>query len=233
MLALDFESSGIDATSCFAVTVALARILPGEGAAMQLWMLQPPAGLAIPEQASAIHGISTDRALSEGKPRELVFSEVRTAVVDWLRRGQPLVAFNASYDITLLECELVRCGLPTVASELGEIRPVIDPYVIDKHVSYRKGSRKLVDQCNHYDVRIDGAHDAGHDALAAARVAWRIAQRNERIAARTLDQLHDDQVQWAAAQAASFREYLTKQGKPADDVDGTWPVRVKSAAVPA
>jgi DNA polymerase-3 subunit epsilon len=85
---------------------------------------------------------------------------------------------------------------------------VIDAFVLDKHVSYRRGSRKLVDQCQHYGVRIDGAHDAAADALAAARVAWRIAQRYPTVGGKTLAELHDAQVQWAAEQAASFREYL-------------------------
>jgi hypothetical protein len=104
------------------------------------------------------------------------------------RSGCPVVGFNLCYDLTLLDRELRRHGRPPL-----EPGYVIDAFVLDKHVSYRRGPRKLVDQCQHYGVRIDGAHDAAADALAAARVAWRIAQRYPTVSGKTLPELHDAQ----------------------------------------
>lgn len=230
MLALDFETTGIDAHTVRIVQAGLARILPDQGAEQHLWLLDP--GIEIPEQASRIHGITTERCRNEGERPGQVLQQIFEAVVDWFRQDRPLVAFNASYDCTLLEAELRRHGMPTVTETIGHFGPVIDPYVLDKHLSRRRGPRKLVNQCEHYEVRIDGAHDAGHDALAAARVAWRIGQRHPEIAGMSLFALHSSQVTWAREQADSLRAYFERTGKPYDDVDGTWPVRVRTA-VPA
>lgn len=231
MLALDCETTGVDPHADRIVQIALCRVAPGEGTVAHLWLLDP--GVDIPEQASRIHGISTDRCRNEGEKPPDVLGRVADTITEHLQAGLPIVAFNAAYDVTLLESELARHGLPTVTERLGrDIAPVIDPLVIDKHLSYRKGSRKLADQCAHYGVRLDGAHDAGYDAMAAARLAWRIAQRHDRIAETPLLTLHGEQQAWAAAQANSLRAYFDKSGKAHDGVDGTWPIRARTA-VPA
>jgi DNA polymerase-3 subunit epsilon len=103
---------------------------------------------------------------------------------------------------------------------------VVDPLVLDKHLDrYRKGKRTLEATCEHYGVKLDGAHDASFDAIAAARVAWMIAHRNPSVARMPLEQLHQMQVKAKADQAAGFADYLRRQGKSADDVDGSWPLR--------
>ena len=229
LLSLDFETAGVDPTSTFAVSVALCRRLPGEGMVSHQWLLQPPAGEVIPDGAARIHGITTERAVTDGQPAASALAQVRDAVIDWLADGRPVVAFNAAYDCTLLEHELARHGLPTITATLGAFAPVIDPFVLDKHLSRRKGSRKLEDQCRHYDVALDGAHDAGHDAIAAARVAWRIGQRYPAIAAMPLHELHEAQVDWRREQCDSLRAYFDRTGKEHDGVDGSWPVRVTEA----
>lgn len=100
-----------------------------------------------------------------------------------------------------------------------------DIRTLDKIVDrYRKGSRKLADACTHYGVRIDGAHDASHDALAAARILYKIASGSPGLAAMPLPDLHQMQVRAKAEQAASFRAYLKRQGDPADGVRGEWPI---------
>jgi DNA polymerase-3 subunit epsilon len=235
LLAFDTESSGRDPHSAFIVSAALARILPDEGPAQHLHLLQPPTGAVIPDDASAVHGISTEQAVEHGTARRDTLDEIANFIADWLGASRPLVAMNAAYDCTLLEAELQREGLPTVTDRLGRpIAPVIDPYVLDKQVDrYRKGGRQLTQLCEHYGVRIDGAHDAGHDALAAARVAWRIGQRHPQLAALSLPELHELQTLWAKEQADSLRAYFDRQGIEHDGCDGHWPIRQRPAAVPA
>jgi DNA polymerase III epsilon subunit-like protein len=103
---------------------------------------------------------------------------------------------------------------------------VIDPLVLDKHLDpYRKGSRRLEAACEHYRCRLDGAHDSAHDALAAARVAYRIGQTTE-LGHMTAPGLHDAQIEWAAEQARSLRDYFRQQGKTeaAASIVEDWPV---------
>jgi DNA polymerase III epsilon subunit-like protein len=129
--------------------------------------------------------------------------------------------------LTVLDRELIRHH----GQGIGYVGPVIDPYVIDREVDkYRKGSRKLSAQVEHYQVRLDGAHDATQDALAAARVAWRIATLHPQIADAPLADLQVLQAAWHRERQADFAAYLRRQGKPADDVNGSWPMRALTGA---
>lgn len=228
--AWDVESTGVDVFQDRIVTACVAHLGADATTAVRSWMLNP--GIPIQPGATAVHGITDERAQAEGQDPAAVVDVIAGELCMAWSLGMPVIAFNASFDFSMLAAELVRYGLPSMEDRLGRpIGPVLDPYVIDGHLSYRKGSRKLVDQCSHYRVAIDGAHDSTHDAIAAARVMWRIASTTPKIAARTLEQLHADQVGWAAARAESFRAYLTRQGKPCDDVSGDWPVQALPAAV--
>jgi DNA polymerase-3 subunit epsilon len=235
LLAFDTESSGRDPHHAFIVSAACAQITPDEGAAQHLYLLQPPPGAVIPDEAAAVHGISTDHAVEHGTPRRDTLDKIAEHITGWLAAGRPLVAMNAAYDCTLLETELHRENLPTVTQRLGRpISPVIDPYLLDKQVDkWRKGGRQLEQLCEHYQVRIDGAHDAGHDALAAARVAWRIGQRHPELARLSLPELHANQVHWAKEQMDGLRAYFDRNGIEHDGCDGHWPIRQQPAAVPA
>ncbi len=141
-----------------------------------------------------------------------------------MRRGVAVCGMNHSYDFTILDRELRRHGLPTLPERLdGPIRPVIDVYVLDKQVSRRPGSRKLVDMAAHYGVPLDNAHDAAADVLAACRIAYKIGVRYPQIGSMSLDELHDAQIAWRAQQQASLESYFKSQGKN-ESCDGRWPL---------
>lgn len=136
-------------------------------------------------------------------------------------RDEPVVVMNAPFDFTILDREMRRLhghGIEITGT-------VIDPMVIDRALDpYRPGKRTLTDLCRHYQVKIDGAHNATADALAAARVAYRLAQKWPEYLANVTD-LNELQTGWRHDWSVSFIDYLTKQGKPTDDVDGHWPLR--------
>lgn len=218
MVAFDLESTGVDTDTARIVTACVALIQPGQPVEPMTWLLDP--GIEIPAGATAIHGITTEQVRNHGIPAHEGVGEIADQLAAYWAEGLPVVGFNVCYDLTLLDRELRRHGRPPL--EPGHC---VDAFVLDKHVSYRRGSRKLVDQCQHYGVRLDGAHDATADALAAARVAWRIARQYPTVSEKTLAELHAAQVQWAAEQAASFREYLIAKGTTTDLPHGEWPMR--------
>lgn len=225
-LAFDTESTGVDVESDRIVTATTVLIERGAEPVVTSWLLDP--GVPIPEAATAVHGITDGHALAHGRPPAECVDEIAATLIDAWARGIPVLAFNAAFDLTILDREMRRhLG--------GSLTPglVLDPFVIDKHCSYRRGKRTLTAQCEHYGVRHDGAHDATADALAAARVLWMIARRYPTVAGKTLGELHDAQVTWAAEQAASFRDYLIKQGKTDDLPHGEWPMRAHVPAVAA
>lgn len=219
LLAFDVESSGVNPATDRLVTIALVEANASDGTSeSDQWVIDT--GIEIPDEAAAIHGWTTERVRAEGVPPETVLDDVAARLRAHMHKGLPVVAFNASFDFSFLNAELARLDLAPL-----DPRPVVDPFIIDKHIDrYRRGKRTLTACADHYNVALDGAHDAAFDALCAARIAWRVGQIPP-IADMSLDDLHDAQVAWAAEQAASLAQYFESKGKDASDVDGSWPVR--------
>ncbi|MFE4052188.1 3'-5' exonuclease [Streptomyces sp. YIM B13518] len=225
LAAFDLETTGTDIETDRIVTAAVVRLEPDGGVSTErTWLLDP--GVAIPEEAAAIHGISTAQARAQGAPAPRAVEEITQAVAEVLRAGTPLVVMNARYDLSLLDRECRRYGLESLSERLGSLpSPVIDPLVIDKHIDkYRKGKRALHALCAHYGVSLDDAHDARADAVAAARVVRRLGEKHRPVGTMSLADLHDLQVRAAAEQSASLQAYLRRTTNPAAVVERAWPV---------
>jgi len=223
MCVFDLETTSANPEDARIVTACVGLVGGGVEPVIRTWLADP--GVDIPVEASDIHGVTTERAQAEGRPSGEVVSEIAFELAEAWVHGIPCVAFNASYDVTVLDRELRRHGMPGMAGH-GHF---IDPFVIDRQVDrFRRGKRTLTAICEHYRVNLDGAHDATADAVAAGRVAWRIGCLYREIAAMTLPELHDAQVGWHAERQESFAAYLRSVGKPSDDVCGDWPLRALS-----
>lgn len=211
-LAFDTETTGVDVAHDRIVTATLVIHTPGTDLLTHTWLADP--GIEIPQAATDVHGVTTDHAREHGRPAAAVVGEVATILGAHWSRDLPLIGFNVCFDLSLLDAELRRHHHQ--ALELGG--PVVDPRVIDKQIDrYRKGKRTLTDICAHYRVRLDGAHDATADALAAARVAWRIAKDNPAIGTALLEDLHRQQQVWFASQQRSFAGYLRRTARGLED----------------
>jgi DNA polymerase-3 subunit epsilon len=234
LCAFDTETTGSDPETALVVSACVAHVdgsgvIPPES---ETWLIDP--GCEIPAEATGVHGITTEHARENGEKPGPALHDISGALIRSARSGIPVVAYNAPYDFTVLDRETQRHDLkPRFWDAFSAAQGyVIDPFVLDKHLDpYRKGSRNLAAACEHYKVRIDGAHDAAADAIAAARVAWAIAARHPQIAEMSLADLHALQVRAKASQSRSFQEYLRRQGK-ADVIDGSWPLKVRTEAAP-
>ncbi|WP_112467069.1 3'-5' exonuclease [Streptomyces triticisoli] len=225
LTAFDLETTGTDVETDRIVTAAVVTVDPSERLPeVRTWLLDP--GVTIPEEAAAIHGISTEHARLHGEPAASAIEEITSAVGEALDSGTPLVVMNARYDLSLLDRECRRHGVePLVERLCGRVSPVIDPLVLDKHVDrYRKGKRNLRALCEHYGVQLDDAHNAVADAVAAARAARRMGEKHEAIGKLTSRDLHDLQVRAAAEQAASLQRYLQRTSNPEAIIESAWPV---------
>lgn len=243
--------------------MSAAVALCGGGAkTAALTMLADP-GVEIPGEAAAVHGITTEIARRDGRPARDVVRALLKALEAPLRAGLPLVVFNARYDLTVMDREARRHELdPLVVGH-----QVVDPHVIDKWLDrYRRSypygvtteqgvarglvsSRTLAGMCVVYGAELEGAHDAAFDAVAAARVAFRIGQRG-RVVRRVRDEvearelamlsrewegcrhdlglLHLAQRRWATAERVRFAEYKRSEGEHEDaariEAERGWPV---------
>lgn len=222
MLGFDLETTHADPNHARIVTASI--VVVNDGLTRVHTWLAKPGNWVIPEESTAIHGITHAHADEHGQPRHVVIAAVFDALKAWLRAGRPVVAMNAAYDFTVLDRECRRHRI----TALGAPAPVIDPYVIDKYCDpWRKGKRTLTALCDHYGVRVDGdAHDSATDALAALRVAWRLAARYPGMQLRLLE-LHAHQVGWRAEQQSSLAGYFTRrdQATEAAGVSPEWPVQ--------
>lgn len=218
LLSFDTETTGPDPTTARIVTATAVVVNDGPPAATE-WLADP--GVDIPEGATAVHGITTEHAREHGRPAADVCLELESMLnAAWLL-GQPVLAYNAVYDLTVLDRELRRHH----GHSLAVTGPVIDPLVIDKAVDrYRKGKRTLTAACEHYRVTLTDAHTSAADALGAARVAWRICQKHPDIAGTDPAELFDLQVDWYREQAQGLAEYFARQGKT-EHVSLEWPLR--------
>ncbi|MFE0101931.1 3'-5' exonuclease [Streptomyces sp. NPDC059009] len=230
LIGFDLETTGTDPAQARIVTGAVIEVRARQVLGRREWLADP--GVPIPGDAVAVHGITDERAAAEGRPAAEVADAIAGVLTSYWQSGVPVVAYNATFDLSLLTAELHRHGLPSLRDRLGtEPAPVIDPYTIDRSVErYRKGKRNLEAVCREYGVVLSAAHDAAADAQAAAELACAIADRHPKVAALGPAELHRRQIEWYAQWAADFQKFLRGKGDPAAVVDGTWPLRGEFSA---
>ena len=216
----DLETTGIE-TDTSRIVSAYVGVVDAFGAPKGVsWLADP--GVEIPAQASAVHGITTQRARAEGRDAAEVVAEIVAVLRALLAQGVPIVIYNAAYDLTLLNRECMRYAIEPLDCPL----PIIDPLVIDRAMDrYRKGKRTLEAAAEYYGVQLTDAHDAEADAVAAGRVAQAVARKYSDILGSDVTLVHNQQVGWAADSAESFQEYMRRTKDPAFVADGAWPER--------
>ncbi|HEY9353731.1 MAG TPA: 3'-5' exonuclease [Nocardioides sp.] len=220
----DTETTGVDVETDRIVTACIVEVGGNTPPITANWLINP--GVDIPEAATAVHGVTTEKAKTDGQPAEEGIAELVAGLTQIVLAGTPLVIMNAPYDLTLLDREARRYGVQPLSEVVGDELHVVDPRVIDKHVdTYRRGKRTLTDLCAHYRVKLDGAHSADADAVAACRVAWRLGQRYPALAEVPVWELHRAQAEWHAAWAADFQAHLRGKGQADAVIDGSWPLR--------
>lgn len=236
LLAFDFESTGKDPSTARPVTacvVVIGETSPGQIHARD-WLMD--AGVDIPAEATAIHGVSTEQVRADGQPARRAIVEILGALALAWDNGWPLIGHNVGYDLTLLDCELARHDLPGVEASGGP-GLVVDTLCLDRMVDrYRRGKRTLEAACEHYKVALDGAHDAAHDAIASARIAWRIAELYPDLVQIPLPELMRAQAAAHREWAIGFQQYLDRKaapGEPAERIDLAWPLRTLTLDVAA
>ena len=250
--AFDLETTGVDVENDRIVTAAVHTRGGGLDDDSREWLADP--GVEIPAEATAVHKISTEHAREHGEPAPEVVHDVTARLASHVvMGGAAVVGHNVAYDLTLLDRECRRYSLPTLHDRLdGHPLHVIDTRVLDqravpfrKRVSEQQGARQLITLAQFYGVPWDdeAAHGCSYDAIAAARIAMRIATlaqmrrgdwpdhvRAERRVSFlpfrdvSIAELHAAQIEWAAEQAAGLQKHFRKTD-PNAVVDGAWPLR--------
>lgn len=216
--AFDLETTSVNPQSARIVTASvLVFDAAGQTDTTHEWLANP--GVPIPPQATAIHGITTEEAERNGLPSPDIVNAISEVLSNLFEAGIPVIAFNASYDFSVLHAECLRWGI----APLSEPAPIIDPYILDKQFDrYRRGKRTLQAQCEHYGITLQNAHSSTGDALATRHLADALADTFADIRIPATD-LHAKQIIWAKEQAASYQAFL-RRTRPDATVSGEWPV---------
>lgn len=224
LVGLDFETTGVDPLSDLPVQVAV--VWHGADGPLRHAVFLVDPGREIPGEAVAIHGITTERARREGCSLQETAERVHRELSVACSEAVPVVAMNASFDVTIAACLFRHAGLRPL-----EWPRLIDPLVIDRHVDrYRKGKRRLENLCRHYCVSLERPHDAGTDANAAVGLARQIGRRWPEAGSLEAEELTRRQADWHVSWASDFHAWCLREGRRGlDAAEYGWPERLAAA----
>lgn len=201
----DLETTGLDHRTSRIVTACAALLNPdgsmnGDDVA---WLANP--GIPIPAEATAVHGITDEIAQTQGQELSLVVAGIVETLSGYFERGIPVVAYNAPYDFTILRQHAEDFGVTWPENP----SPILDPLVLDKKlVQFRKGKRRLEIVAGYYNVKLDDAHNATADAIAAGHIAQAMAAKFPTELNIPLEELHASQMAWSREQDESFASFM-------------------------
>lgn len=209
-VAFDTETTGVDVVNDRIVSASCVRLHGREVVASRDWLVN--ADVDIPTEASAVHGITTERMRAEGIAPAVALREIASALQQAWTDNCIVVVMNAPFDLHLLQHELQRNDLPKL--KLGTI---LDPLVLDRFFDrYRSGPRTLGALALRYGVTLTEAHTSRADAIAAGLIGRELVARHmptlERL--ENTAALNDFQQRAYAAWAENFARYLRQQRRP-------------------
>lgn len=140
-----------------------------------------PEGFIIPNEAVAIHGITTERALQEGKPRKQVMRKIQNL----LCKAGYIVAHNLVFDANVVAAEMSRCGIHTDILYYNAFCTMVgttdlcklsfpDETVPNGHYKWPK----LIELYEFlFGESFTGSHDALTDVKAMTRCFWELFRK--------------------------------------------------------
>ncbi len=171
--AFDTETTGLPTTrakptkdnisawdNCRMLSMAIVEFNPDDKILATEHMLVYPDNFEV--AATEIHGITEEKAKSEGKP----FQEVFSTIVTYIENCPKMVGHNLPFDINILKAELIRRELDT--SILDKIEPICTLKMV-KDIYFKPMKLGIIYQ-KLFGKELEGAHDALADSMAAGEV---------------------------------------------------------------
>lgn len=224
LFGFDLETTGTDPRTDVPVSFSFVFYDGGVKTHVVGGIINPE--IEIPDTAIAVHGISNERAIQEGRDLKKAISEITDTLIASSKANIPVVGMNVSFDLKMIDC-LSRKFFGESLSERGFTGPVLDVLVIDRfYDKYRKGGRKLIDMCAHYGVNeTEMLHDAQNDVEACIAVLLEQCSKYPEMVSIGLNALHLSQQGWHRDWAENFSKYLISKGRdPLSESDFSWPL---------
>ncbi|TYP96477.1 DNA polymerase-3 subunit epsilon [Tenacibaculum adriaticum] len=152
----DLETTGVNIATDRIVEISILKIFPNGTQESKTWLVNPE--VEIPAEATAIHGITNEKVVTEPTFKELAQK------IDEMIADSDLAGFNSNrFDIPLLAEELMRAGIDFDM----ENRKAVDVQVI----FHKKEQRTLSAGYEFYcGKELEGAHGAEADTLATYEI---------------------------------------------------------------
>jgi DNA polymerase III subunit epsilon len=134
-----------------------------------------PEGFVIPADVQRIHGITTERALAEGKDLTAVLRKFGSAV----DRAEMLIAHNIRFDESVISAEFLRMNLTLPFGEKKRICTMTQTTNICRiqgAYGYKWPTLAQLHQ-ELFKSGFEEAHDAGADVAACARCFFELKRR--------------------------------------------------------
>ncbi len=131
-------------------------------------------GFTIPEESSRIHGITTERALKEGRELAAVLRDFKKL----LDPAKYLVAHNMSFDEKIVGAEFLRNGMPDIPSSKRRICTMhgTTEYCAIPGARGYKWPRLAELHQKLFLTDFEGAHNAAADVAATAKCFWELTR---------------------------------------------------------
>ncbi|MDR0310671.1 MAG: 3'-5' exonuclease [Acidobacteriota bacterium] len=136
-----------------------------------------PEGFIIPDDVQRIHGITTERAHSEGKD----LAEILRAFALAAAKAEVIVAHNLDFDVSVISAEYQRLGFESPFGGKKQICTMRKSVEFCKIPGKRGFKWPKLSQLHQklFGSDFEGAHDAGADVAACARCFFALKNRNE------------------------------------------------------
>ena len=187
-----------------------------------------PDGFTIPYNAEKVHGISTQRALEEGKP----LKEVLGLFAEDLHKAQCIIGHNIiDFDSKVVGCEFLRAGLDNPLPKME----AIDTQLVSTEFCAIPGGRggqfkwptllELHEKL--FGERFEDAHDAAYDVSANARCFFGLIAEG---VVSPADDTPPDEIQYEPPELEEAN--FTKKGKSNVGFVASPPVQQREVTTP-
>ena len=135
-----------------------------------------PDGFSVPDEAASIHGITTERALTEGLPLDSVLLMFSNA----LDSAEYIVGHNISFDIHVVGAEMIRRGhedkLRSMKSYCTMLAGTAYCKLPGRYGSYKWPKLQELHK-KLFGTEFDNAHNSAADVEATCKCFWEMRRR--------------------------------------------------------
>lgn len=228
LLGFDTETTGarVGYDAIVSATLVLRNTEGTQDDIVATWLINPHQ--PIHPQASNVNGFTDEFVQTHGGEPVEEIEALAHAITLAQAKHIPLLAYNAPFDVRMLEHDLTRWNLPSLTDRMNQLKAhtmlpsnagntsllVLDPLVIDRALSFRSGKRTLTAATEFYGVTVSGSfHDATADTIAAVDLIQPMCATYPTLAELTLQTMMDWQREAYKRWQISFNRWLQSKGR--------------------